>query len=340
MFGRGLVVLFLLAIVVVYAANEVSRHYFSYSSDAYVTSDVVAVAPTVAGRLATLAVVNDQWVAGGAPLFDVDPRPYQLALEKAQASLRLARTAEKTSRDALVEATADETAARAVLKDAKATQKRLKTLFEQGVATQQRLDDINRDLANALAAVRRAEAAAKVARDGTAESAAEVAAATAARDLAKYNLLQTSVTAPMSGFVAPFTARVGAYLDVGETVLAIVSDQKWRVVINLPEERLAHLAVGQPAWMMIASDPWRIFRGRVKSVSRGVARSENEPLIVPYVAPTMEWIRLSRRFPVEISFDDPKQLTLFMGADARVFIRHTNVGNVADPTVPLGTARP
>ena len=340
MFGRALIIVFLAAVVIVIVGNQISRRFFSYSSDAYVTSDVVAVAPTVAGRLATLSVVNDQWVASGAPLFKVDPKPYELALESAKASLRLAKAAQRTAQDALAEAAADVFSANAVLDDARATQKRIKTLFERKVVTQQRLDDINRDLATALAEVRRVEALAKVARDAVAKSVAEVASATAARDLAAYNLSQATVTSPMSGFIAPFTARVGAYLDVGETVLAVVSDRAWRVVVNMPEERLAHLTVGQPVWMTIASQPWRVVRGRVKSVSRGIARSKTKTQVLPYVAPTTEWIRLSRRFPVEISFDHPERLTLFMGADARVFIRHKRIDNVTDPTVPRKTVQP
>lgn len=340
MFGRALTVVFIAAVVVVFLGNEISRRFISYSSDAYVTSDVVAVAPTVAGRLSVLSVVNDQWIGSGAPLFEIDPRPYTLTLEAAKATLLLAQAAEKTSRDALAEATANVMAANAVLTDARVTQKRIKTLFEQSVVSQQRLDDINRDLATALADVQRAEAVTKAARDAVSKSVAEVANATAARDLAAYNLSQTSISSSMSGFIAPFNARVGAYLDVGETVLAVISDQAWRVVVNLPEERLAHLTVGQPVWMMVASDPWRIVSGRVKSVSRGIARSETKTLVLPYVAPTTEWIRLSRRFPVEISFDDPSEMTLFMGADARVLIRHEDVGNSKDPTVPRKTVQP
>jgi len=340
MFGRSLVFVFLGAIAAIFVANEISRSFVSYSGDAFVTTDMVAVAPTVTGRLATVSVVDDQWVAEGAPLFAIDPEPYSLALESAKASLQLAEASQETARDTHAEAAMMVAAAKAVFDDAQATEGRIKTLFDQGVVPQQRLDDVIRDLDQARADYRAAEAAAVVAKDRIAESAVDIAVATAARDLAAYNLSQASVTAPMSGFVAPFRARAGAYLDEGDQVLAIVSNSQWRVVVNLPEQRLANLAVGQPAWMTIASNPWVVVRGRVKSVSRGISRSPVGPSVLPYVAPTTEWIRLSRRFPVEISFDDPDRLTLFAGADARVLIHHTAVEPGTDRTVPIEAEQP
>jgi membrane fusion protein, multidrug efflux system len=43
--------------------------------------------------------------------------------------------------------------------------------------------------------------------------------------------------------------------------------------------------------------------------------------VVPYVSPTTDWIRLPRRFPVEIDLGDlPKRERLYLGADARVLI--------------------
>lgn len=336
MFGRSLVLVFLLVVATIYVANELSRRYFSYSSDAFVLTDIVAVAPTVAGRLVKLSVNDNQKVATGDPLFEVDPQPYELALASAKASLELAEASKKAAEDAFAEATDNVASAKAVFEDAQKTEKRLKTLTDQGFVTQQRLDNISRDLATALADYQRAKAATTVAADAVKKSTAEIAAATAERGLAVYNLSQASVPAPTGGYIAPFTVREGAYLHIGDPVLVVVSDSQWRLVVNLPEERLAHLQVGQPTWMMIASKPWHIVRGRVKSVSRGIARSAVEPSALPYVAPITEWIRLSRRFPVEISFDDPQDLRLFMGADARVFIRHTDTGNEATAPVETG----
>lgn len=165
-----------------------------------------------------------------------------------------------------------------------------------------------------------------VAEDLVVQRRGTLSAMKAALGVAEYNLEQTEVVSPYDGFVAPFTVRAGTYLDVGDPVMAVVDDTAWRIVANLPEENLAYVRVGQPVWFMVSSRPWRIYGGRVASISRGISRTPAPTDALPYVAPTTDWIRLSRRFPVEIAIDEGTDIPLFMGADARVLIRHPRDG--------------
>jgi membrane fusion protein, multidrug efflux system len=59
----------------------------------------------------------------------------------------------------------------------------------------------------------------------------------------------------------------------------------------------------------------------VQGVARGISRNPVPNRLLPYVAPTTDWIRLQRRFPVTLTLVDPSpDLVLYMGADARVLI--------------------
>jgi multidrug efflux system membrane fusion protein len=70
----------------------------------------------------------------------------------------------------------------------------------------------------------------------------------------------------------------------------------------------------------IGSDPWRIYTGHIRSIAPGVSRSANAVDVLPYVQPATEWIRLARRFPVEIDFSDlPDKKDLFLGSNATVW---------------------
>ncbi|HZC36410.1 MAG TPA: hypothetical protein VE242_12385, partial [Chthoniobacterales bacterium] len=94
----------------------------------------------------------------------------------------------------------------------------------------------------------------------------------------------------------------------------------WRIMANLPERHLSGLQVGQAVWVSIGSDPWRICTGHVRSIAPGVSRSATAANVLPYVAPSTEWIRLPTRFPVEIDISDPPQKTdLFLGSNATVW---------------------
>ncbi|MCR6670673.1 biotin/lipoyl-binding protein [Devosia ginsengisoli] len=60
------------------------------SDVAEIEAPVVQISPTVPGRVISIAVTNNQAVKQGDVLFQIDPEPYQLRLEQAQAEQRAA----------------------------------------------------------------------------------------------------------------------------------------------------------------------------------------------------------------------------------------------------------
>jgi multidrug efflux system membrane fusion protein len=74
------------------------------------------------------------------------------------------------------------------------------------------------------------------------------------------------------------------------------------------------------AWIWLDAHPWRLYPARVSSVGRGISREQDADRLLPYVAPTTDWIRLARRMQVTLKFDPDPDVTLFMGADARVLL--------------------
>ena len=66
---------------------------------------------------------------------------------------------------------------------------------------------------------------------------------------------------------------------------------------------------------------WSAMRRAGAGIARGISRVQAHEGLLPYVAPTTDWIRLQRRFPVTLTLvDRPPDNLLFMGADARVVI--------------------
>ena len=59
---------------------ETFTYFVAYTDDAYVRSDLVAVAPEVTGRIIAVHVVDNQTVKKGDKLVSIDPVPFQLAL--------------------------------------------------------------------------------------------------------------------------------------------------------------------------------------------------------------------------------------------------------------------
>jgi membrane fusion protein, multidrug efflux system len=319
-FKNHIVVATLLSLLLLYLVYEMVSTVLVYSRDAYVTTDVIAVAPEVSGPLSLLAVKDNQVVQKGEVLLKINPEPFRLDLDRLQADLELARANEERAKEEVAIA-ADRTASQqAELDDAKVAFARATELRQSGDIAQQSLDDARRTYDMSVASSEAARASQVTARREVSVQSATVAAATAAVARAKYNLDRTVIVAPVSGRVAPLIVRVGDYLTAGRPATAVVSNENWHLVVNLPERHLKGLKVGQKVYCYIGSDPWRIHLGKVRSIAPGVARSVDPSRVLPYVDLSTDWIRLPRRFPVEIDLGDlPKEQQLFVGSDADVF---------------------
>src|SRR5215475_5878266 len=87
MLGVGIVVGAAIAVVVALLQWEIRPQ----TDDATVRANFVGIAPQVNGHIVELHVRDNQQVQEGDLLFLIDPRPYEIALERARAMLALAR---------------------------------------------------------------------------------------------------------------------------------------------------------------------------------------------------------------------------------------------------------
>jgi membrane fusion protein, multidrug efflux system len=309
------------ALILLYVLFELVTQVFVFCRDAYVTTDIVFVAPQVSGPIAKLPISDNQKIEAGSVLFIIDPEPFELALHTEQAALDLARADLKKVQDQVGLVTSEIEAKQAILDDAQRTRDRIVELSKGGEVSRLTMDDAQKTFEVALAGLNQAKSSRLVAIQEVAVQTAVIYQAETHVAKANYDLQRTVIYAPVSGWIAPLRVRRGQYVETGVLALAIVSNQNWRVVANLPERHLAGLSIGQKVWFMIGSDPWRVHVGTVKSIAPGVARSPQALEPLPYISPTTDWIRLARRFPVEINIGDlPKQKQLFQGADATIWM--------------------
>ena len=309
--------------LLLWLAYEATGLVVAYSGDVRVTAALVAVAPEVGGPIAALPVRPDQTVQANQPLLTIEPRPFALAVAGATAARDVADRQRGLAEDAVTEAAAAIDQARARLTDAQAILARDQTLGRSGYMPQERVQDAVRDAAVGEAEIRRAEAALSVARRLVEVRRAEAQAAAAALDRAAYDLSRTRVVSPLAGRIAPFDARPGDMAAPGQPVLTLVTDADWRLVANVAERHLRRLRPGQTVWVLLGSDPWRLHRGRVRSIAPAVssAPAGATGAVVPVVPPETDWIRLPQHFPVEVTLPDlPPGVRLFHGATARVLV--------------------
>lgn len=103
-----------------------------------------------------------------------------------------------------------------------------------------------------------------------ANSQAAVNAAQTQVSLAKRNLTYTVVVAPMAGYVSDRPADVGEYVSPQQKVATIVSVNPLRVRIDIPEQAITQVHVGESVSVSVAAYTDRNFAGRIARVSPSV----------------------------------------------------------------------
>jgi len=306
------------------------RHYERYPStdDAYVDADVVGIVAQVAGPIANLTVADNQAVRAGDLLFEIDPRPFRIAVEKAKAELEKTGQSVSALADQVASAEAHVQEAKASLRLAETQWKRIAPLSKIGAVpfqdrdkAQAQLDDARGGLADAEA--QRTKAQHELGASG--EDNADVRAALAQLEYAELQLSYTLVVAPVNGYVTDLSLSLGSYANVGSPMLSLVDTDSWRVVAYLKETQLSAIRPGQLARVYLPAYPDVRFDGRVQGIGWGVEQQDGDGATgadgVPSVSPTVDWVRMAQRFPVRITLvnrDPAHPLRKGMRATARI----------------------
>jgi multidrug resistance efflux pump len=325
MLGRAIGALIVLAAIGL--GTYVTRLYYVYprTDDAYVHANVVGIAAHVSGPIVQMPIEDNQHVKQGQLLFVVDPRPYQSVVDKAEAELALTNLQIKALEDAIRSAGSREAQLQAELAYDKQYLDRIEPLLTRHFVTAN-------DVFNARSRVQADRAAVSSAHSEVSKAQNDLGqygdinarrkAAEAALYDAKLNLDYCYVRAPFDAFVTNLNIAIGQYANEGREVLSLVDNRTWYVLANFRENFLGHIRPGMRATVYLLSYPSKRFHGRVQGV--GWALYQNNGASVqglPQVEETLNWVRLSQRFPVRIVLEDRNPAFPFrMGETAVVTI--------------------
>src|SRR6516164_8418014 len=89
------------AVAAAFFLYEILGSVVAYTDDAYVRSDLVAVAPQVTGQIISVHVIDNQTVQAGDKLVTIDPVPFRLAVAQKGAEIDEATAQLASDRDAI-----------------------------------------------------------------------------------------------------------------------------------------------------------------------------------------------------------------------------------------------
>ena len=327
--SRGILILAMGVGALVWHLNQIHPR----TNDAMVRANTVdIVIQHVSGRIATLAIQDNQFVHQGDLLYAIDVRPYEAAMQQAEAELHLAEQ-EITGQIAGVqgaEAHIRETQNNVTAQQAEVTRlsakaeyalsylKRIQPLEAEAYVTHNQVRQAEADWKAAEASVRDAQAKVAAARETlevsnqsrntaiaklaqTGNAYARVQSAEAKLRQAQLNVEYCTVRAPFDGWVTNLNTQVGQYVAEGQKLFALVDDTTWYVMADYKETYLRYIQPGLPVDVFLASYPGKHFKGEVQGISW--ANYPDNVVVkdgLPQVQRTLNWVMLAARFPVRI----------------------------------------
>jgi len=321
----GLLSLILLLLIWYLLADRLTP----YSSQARVQAFVVPIAAELSGQIKRVYVHDNQEIEAGAPLFDIDPEPYDIALGKARSDYQTVLSGVKANGEGVKAAEATLMAMRAAYDNAAKDAERQERLYREdpGAISVRRLEvaqatreTARSQVAAAEADVRRAIEAAGVNGDNN----SQLLSARAAVHKAELDRKNTQVVAPGRGLITDLSTDAGQFIGAGAPAMTLIAIHDVWVSADLTENNLGNIRAGDRVAILLDSSPGHLFEGEVRSIGYGVSDGKSQPTgALPTVENNRDWLRQAQRFPVKIAFkaeDFPPVEVLRVGGQADVLV--------------------
>lgn len=248
------------------------------SSKAVVSRYVVQIVPYVKGQVTSIPALPNVPLKKGDVLYEVDPTPYQNALNQVQAQVQAAKSnvqqleaGIRVAKASVEKATADVAAAKAAFEVATAVNRE-----NPQAISKLKLVEAEENYAGAQATLGQAQASQEQATLAVAAAKDQVSAAEAQLASAQFDLQECTVTAPTDGFVTdwqiregtfvvpmPFAAA-GTYIDTSDTI----------VVASYPAQMLVNVKPDQKVELAFKSKPGRLYTGTVDTIIQATGEGQ------------------------------------------------------------------
>lgn len=320
---RGLLILIGLTVLLVggwwYYRHVTYGQYMQSTDNAYVAADSIVVSSKVAGFVDSVFVSENEQVARGNPLVQLDLRDYRAQSQQARAQIVATLAGTDTIRSQITEQDAAIRQARAQLAVASAARDlangqvaRYQPLTATGAEPREKLDQFEAQARQARAefAAAQAAVAAAAARRTTlfeqiGQTRAQAEAARAQLEAADLTVASTLLRASKAGRVGDLTVRVGQFVQPGQRLMTVVPVNDLYVKANFKETQVGLVRPGQPVSLEVDALPDVEIKGRVESISPGTGA---EFSILPPENATGNFTKIIQRISVRIAIDASPEL--------------------------------
>lgn len=310
------------ALIFFFAISVLMERRTPSSSQARVQAYVVPMAAEVAGRISDVPVIDNSKVREGDVLFRIDPVPFQIAINEAEAKLQRIGQTVGAGVSGIDAAQARVVEARANREKIRDQANRVFQLVERGVYPEAKYHELKGSLDASEAAAQAAEAELEKARrdlGATGSDNPQIREALAALEKARLDLTRTIVNAPSDGVITNLQLAPGQFVSTGQAALTFIDAGTIWVAAAFKENSLENIQAGNEAEIVLDSLPGKLFEAKVESVGWGVS-SETSSSGLPTIRNNTGWVRDPQRFPVRLVFAGEPPKGVRHGSQANVMI--------------------
>jgi multidrug resistance efflux pump len=288
---------------------------------------VLPISSRVSGELLKVFVSDDEIVEAGTLLFEIDPTPFRLAVESAEADLVQVGQSIGASTADVAAAQARVAEAEAELINSRAQADRTLDLVARGVTSEAQGDEATAQVSTDEATLVAAEADLRSAEEALGPAGADnpqLRAAQAALETAQFNLGQTRVFSTSRGRVTNFSLGIGETVNAGQPVLTMIDLRGAWMIAYFRENQLSNLQVDDSAEVVLDVLPGQVWPARVVSFAGGkmTVNQSSPPGGLVDTPPQQQWMAEPQRFGVRLLFDPPDEWppNVRLGSQATVMV--------------------
>lgn len=238
--------------------------------------DQVVLSFKVSGRLSEIGVDLGSRVRRGQIIAQLDPTDFRLRVRQAEAALQQARARLGLSPDGTDDRVDPEHTpvvrqAHAMLDEARRSRDRMAMLWERQLIARAELD-------TATATLQVAEGRYQDAIEEVRNRQAVLAERRSELAIARQQLLDSELKAPLDGAVRQRQASAGEYLAAGSPVVTLVRIHPLRLRLAVPERMAADVRVGQQVNVKVERDR-TVYRGQVARLSPAISEEDRTLMV-------------------------------------------------------------
>jgi membrane fusion protein (multidrug efflux system) len=279
-----------------YAAHLLTH---AETDDAYITGYVHQVTPHIGGTVLESLVDENSSVNAGEVIFRLDPRDSEAKVRQAEAQLAQSNALIEFTKAEIANTKAKIDQAEAQFVKSKLDFDRQQNLIRTKVASQQEYDNAKAAFDTGAASLVASKASLEAMNSGLLVAEAQRQNSQTALENARLQLSYNTITAPTAGHTSKRNAEVGAYVQPGQSLIAVVEPTVW-IEANFKETQLAKMKTGQRAEITIDALPGQVFTGTVESFSPA---SGAQFAMLPADNATGNFTKVVQRVPVKIHLD-------------------------------------